>query len=84
MDNYYESMIQDIINNASDREQLIIISRLVSALKEWQLPAKKGGVEELYYENLSEIQSIIDDTLEKEREMREKMNRGESNEKSNI
>lgn len=80
MDKYYEGIIQDITENASDRDQLIIIARLVSALREWQLPAKKGGVEELYYENLSEVQSIIDETLEAECKMREQMNRGESNE----
>lgn len=79
MDKYYDGIIQDITENASDRDQLIIISRLVSSLRDLQLPAKRGGVEELYYENLSEIQSIIDETLEAEYKMREEMNRGESN-----
>ena len=35
VDKYYQDMIDNILNGASDREQLEIILKLVSGLKEW-------------------------------------------------
>ena len=74
LDKFYEDMIAEISNGASDREQLIIIARLVDNLRAWQLPCMKDTPEELYAINLAKIRTIIDETLNKEDEMNGKSN----------
>ena len=69
LDKFYEDMITNISNGASDREQLIIIARLVNNLRAWQLPYTGNTVEELYAVNLTKIKTIIDETLKKEDEI---------------
>lgn len=67
IDKYYQKMIDDITDSASDREQLLIIEALVVALRDWQsLYEPEGSVEALYYINLNKILDIIKDTLKKE------------------
>lgn len=76
LDKYYKDLIDQITNEASDREQLYIIECLVRSLRDWQPPIesfkfKPGSVEELYYNNLNKILDIIKKTLEKENEINE-------------
>lgn len=65
VDLYYQSMIDDILNGASDREQLEIILELVKGLKGWN---DKGDdyLTNLYYYNLEQIEQKIKVVLEKE------------------
>ena len=74
MDKYYEKIIYDITNNASDREQLLIIQRLVDSLYAWQIPYESGTPEEIYATNLAKIRPIITETLEKEEKLYDKSN----------
>lgn len=65
IDEYYQDMIDNILNGASDREQLEIIYKLVVGLKEWN---NKGNdyLTDLYYYKLDEIEKIIKETLGKD------------------
>jgi hypothetical protein len=65
VDKYYQDMIDDILNGASDREQLEIILELVKGLKGWN---DKGNdyLTNLYYYNLEQIEQKIKVVLEKE------------------
>ena len=58
LDKYYQDMIDNILNGASDREQLEIILKLVSGLKEWNMNCG-GYCELLYYKGFNEIQHKI-------------------------
>ena len=65
VDKYYQDMIDNILNGASDREQLEIILELVKGLKGWN---DKGDdyLTNLYYYNLEQIEQKIKVVLEKE------------------
>lgn len=65
VDKYYQDMIDNILNGASDREQLEIILKLVEGLKGWN---DKGNdyLTNLYYYNLEQIEQKIKVVLEKE------------------
>ena len=65
VDKYYQDMIDNILNGASDREQLEIILKLVEGLKGWN---DKGDdyLTNLYYYNLEQIEQKIKVVLEKE------------------
>ena len=65
VDKYYQDMIDNILNSASDREQLEIILKLVEGLKCWN---NKGDdyLTNLYYYNLEQIEQKIKVVLEKE------------------
>ena len=65
IDEYYQDMIDNILNGASDREQLEIILKLVEGLKGWN---DKGDdyLTDLYYYNLEQIEQKIKVVLEKE------------------
>ena len=65
VDKYYQDMIDNILNGASDREQLEIILKLVEGLKGWN---DKGDDywTNLYYYNLEQIEQKIKVVLEKE------------------
>ena len=65
VDKYYQDMINNILNGASDREQLEIILKLVEGLKCWN---DKGDdyLTNLYYYNLEQIEQKIKVVLEKE------------------
>lgn len=65
VDKYYEKMIYDITNGASDREQLEIILELVKGLKGWN-DIGDDYLTSLYYYNLDEIENKIQDILNKE------------------
>ena len=58
LDKYYQDMIDNILNGASDREQLEIILKLVSGLKEWNMNCG-SYCELLYYKGFNEIQHKI-------------------------
>lgn len=74
MDKYYEKIIYDITHNASDREQLLIIQRLVDSLYSWQIPYESGTPEEIYATNLAKIKPIIAETLRKEEKLYDERN----------
>ena len=59
VDKYYQEMIDNILNGASDREQLEIILELVKGLKGWN---DKGNdyLINLYYYNLEQIEKKIE------------------------
>lgn len=65
VDKYYQDMIDNILNGASDREQLEIILELVKGLKGWN---DKGNdyLTNLYYYNLEQIEQKIKVVLDKE------------------
>ena len=65
IDKHYQEMIDNILNGASDREQLEIILKLVEGLKGWN---DKGDdyLTNLYYYNLEQIEQKIKVVLEKE------------------
>lgn len=65
IDKYYQKMIDEILNGASDREQLEIILKLVSGLKEWNKNCDMY-CEKLYYKELSQIEKKIIKMKEKE------------------
>ena len=54
IDKHYQEMIDEILNGASDREQLNIIHKLVVGLKEWNKNCDMY-CEKLYYKELSQI-----------------------------
>ena len=65
IDKYYQEMIDEILNGASDREQLNIIHKLVVGLKEWNKNCEMY-CEELYYDGLSQIERKIIEMQKKE------------------
>lgn len=65
IDKYYQEMIDEILNGASDREQLNIIHKLVVGLKEWNKNCDMY-CEKLYYKELSQIEKKIIKIKEKE------------------
>ena len=69
VDKYYQNMIDEILNGASDREQLEIILKLVVGLKEWNTNGNAVDyVIGLYYEGLSQIETEIKEIMRKEDE----------------
>ena len=58
IDKHYQEMIDEILNGASDREQLNIIHKLVVGLKEWNKNCDMY-CEKLYYKELSQIEKKI-------------------------
>lgn len=65
VDKYYQDMIDNILNGTSDREQLEIILKLVSGLKEWNKNCDMY-CKKLYYKELSQIEKKIIKIKEKE------------------
>jgi hypothetical protein len=68
IDKHWQKILQDIVNSASDREQLRIIEYLVESLRDLQEPYyEEDSVEALYFNNLTTILKIIETTLKKEK-----------------
>ena len=65
IEKHYQEIINEILNNTSDREQLNIIHQLVKGLKEWNKNCD-SYCEKLYFKELSRIEKKIMKIKEKE------------------